>query len=69
MHDDKLIPATELRQMFGGISQMSLWRWLRMPNDPLPPPAAILSRRRYWRRSEIEKWLARHAPAARTAAD
>ena len=67
--DERLVSATELRKTFGGVSHMSLWRWLRLPDDPLPPPAAIISRRRFWRASEIETWLARRKPAARPAAD
>lgn len=62
---DELIPSSQLRKMLGAASQMAIWRWLRLPNDPLPPPAAILGRRRFWRASEVECWLARRAPAAR----
>ena len=67
--DDPLVSAAELRKLFGGVSHMAVWRWLRLPNDPLPPPAAIISQRRFWRRSEIESWLSRRKPAARTPAD
>lgn len=67
--ETELLPSAQLRKMLGGASAMAIWRWLRLPNDPLPQPAAILGRRRYWRRSEIETWVARRAPAARRAAD
>ena len=69
MHkDDRLVSAAELRKAVGGISHMAIWRWLRLPRDPLPPPAAIISGRRFWRQSEIESWLARRRPAARKPA-
>ena len=70
MHkDERLVSATELRETFGNVSHMAVWRWLRLANDPLPPPVAVISRRRFWRRSEIESWLARRRPATRTPAD
>ncbi len=69
MHkDDRLVSAAELRKTFGSVSHMAIWRWLRLPRDPLPPPAAIISGRRFWRRSEIESWLARRRPAPRAGA-
>lgn len=64
--ENELIPSSQLRKLFGGVTDMSIWRWLRLPNDPLPPPVAVISGRRFWRRSDVESWLARHAPRART---
>ena len=63
--DDRLVSATELRKTFGGVSHMAVWRWLRLPNDPLPAPTAIISGRRFWRRSDVEAWLTRRKPAGR----
>jgi predicted DNA-binding transcriptional regulator AlpA len=60
--NDPLVSATELRKTFGGVSTMTIWRWLRMPNDPLPPPAALIAGRRFWRQSEINDWIARRSP-------
>lgn len=60
-----LVPSAQLRKMLGGASAMAVWRWLRLPNDPLPQPAAILGRRRFWDRNEIESWLTRRKPAGR----
>lgn len=70
MHEgDLLVSSTELRKMFGNVSHMAVWRWLRLERDPLPAPAAIISRRFYWRRSEVEAWLSRRAPASRAPAN
>lgn len=63
-----LVSCAQLRKHFGGVTDMSIWRWLRLPNDPLPQPAAIISGRRYWRLGDIETWLARRAPRRSTGA-
>ena len=47
---DHLIAADEVRRLAGGISDMTLWRWLR--RGILPQPLHI-ERRRYWWRSAI----------------
>jgi predicted DNA-binding transcriptional regulator AlpA len=47
---DHLITADEVRRLAGGISDMTLWRWLR--RGILPQPLHI-ERRRYWWRSAI----------------
>lgn len=65
MHNTDLLSSAQLRKLFGSVSLMSIWRWLRLPNDPLPPPAAVVGRRRYWRRADVDSWLARRAPAER----
>ncbi len=65
MNDTDLVPSAQLRKMLGGASTMTVWRWLRLSHDPLPQPAAILGRRRFWRQSEIDEWIGRRAPASR----
>lgn len=50
------IRAAVVRQMCGGISDMTLWRWLGHPDLDFPPPIYI-SRRRYWREADIVAWL------------
>ena len=54
--DKKLISATTVREICGGISDMSLWRWLNDPNLDFPKPLYI-SRRRYWREPAVDEWL------------
>lgn len=50
-----LISAAELRAMLG-ISEMSLWRWLRDPTVDFPRPF-VVKNRRYWREAEVNQWL------------
>lgn len=47
---DELITAFEARRLAGGISDMSLWRWIK--KGILPSPL-VIERRRYWRRGEF----------------
>jgi len=63
---DKLITAAEVRARFGGISDMSLWRWLADEALGFPRPVRI-QRRRFFREAEIEAFIERQA-AASTAA-
>jgi len=50
------IQAAPVRQMCGGISDMTLWRWLDNPELDFPRPVYI-GRRRFWREAEIIAWL------------
>lgn len=57
------IQAATVRQMCGGISDMSLWRWLDNPELNFPRPIYI-GRRRYWKEAEIVAWLEAREVAA-----
>jgi predicted DNA-binding transcriptional regulator AlpA len=60
-----LVPARVVRAELGGISDMTLWRWLHRPDLEFPQPV-LISRRRYWRRQDLETWKrSRFAPRAR----
>jgi len=50
-----LVPARIVRAELGGISDMTLWRWLRRPDLNFPQPI-LIARRRYWRRADIDTW-------------
>jgi predicted DNA-binding transcriptional regulator AlpA len=52
----KLIKAAAVRELCGGVSDMSLWRWLNDPALKFPQPIRIQSRR-YWKETEIAAWL------------
>ena len=53
---NKLIKAATVRELCGGVSDMSLWRWLNDPALNFPKPVRIQSKR-YWRENEIAAWL------------
>jgi predicted DNA-binding transcriptional regulator AlpA len=53
-----LIKSATLRARLGGISEMTLWRRMRDPVNPLPQPIKINGGSvRFWRADEIEAWL------------
>jgi predicted DNA-binding transcriptional regulator AlpA len=47
--------AAQVRARYGGISDMSLWRWLRDEELGFPKPYRI-NRLRYWKDSELTEW-------------
>jgi hypothetical protein len=53
--DKVYVPAAKVRERYGGISDMSLWRWVRNPEMGFPQPFTI-NRRRYWRLRDLEIW-------------
>lgn len=64
----ELIPAPTVRAACGGISDMTLYRWLNGEFDPrtgkttppvadFPKPARVINRRRYWVRAEVERFM------------
>lgn len=54
--EHKLISAAAVRDLCGGVSDMTLWRWLHDPELDFPKPVYI-SRRRYWREADVIEWL------------
>lgn len=50
------IPALAVCDLCGGISDMTLWRWLNDTALNFPRPVYI-GRRRYWREAEVVAWL------------
>lgn len=56
LHPGRRIQAAEVRIICGGVSDMTLWRWLNDPTLDFPRPIYI-GRRRYWREAEILAWL------------
>ena len=49
------VPARDVRARYGGISTMTLWRWLRDPDLSFPQPRYI-NRRRYWDEAELDEF-------------
>ena len=54
--EHKRIQSATVRAICGGISDMSLWRWLNDPALNFPQPIYI-GRRRYWKEAEVIAWL------------
>lgn len=52
----KRINAAQVCELCGGVSDMSLHRWLNNPELAFPKPIYI-SRRRYWREVDVIEWL------------
>lgn len=50
-----LIGAADVRRLFGGVSDM--WVWRRLADGFLPQPV-VIARRRYWRQAEIHAVIA-----------
>ncbi len=59
------LPARKVLDRYG-ISDMTLWRWLRDENMGFPQPT-YLGRYRYWRIAEIEAWEAEQEARGRPA--
>lgn len=53
---NRRIPAAMVREICGGVSDMTLWRWLNDPTLNFPRPIYI-GNRRYWREADILEWL------------
>lgn len=60
---DKRISARDVRDICGGVSDMTIWRWLNDPALKFPKPIYI-GRRRYWKEAEVSSWLDAQAEAA-----
>ena len=54
------LTATQVRQRFGAISDMTLWRWMRDERLGFPAPV-LINRRRYFPVSDIAAFQERHA--------
>lgn len=54
--DNKLISANAVRELCGGVSDMTLWRWLNHPELDFPKPIYI-STRRFWREADLVAWI------------
>jgi len=53
------LPASQVRIRYG-VSDMTLWRWLRNEQLNFPRPLRI-NGRRFWKRTDLESWEASRA--------
>lgn len=56
----RLIPAREVRRRCAGISQVTLYRWLRDPALGFPQPIRI-NNRMFFAEERVADWLDRQA--------
>lgn len=61
----ELLTAKLVCQQVVPVSTMSLWRWVRDGRFPAP---VKMSGRNYWRRDEIDAWLAERSAVRGEAA-
>ena len=52
---DRVIRPKELRQLLGGVSKSTLWRWVA--KEQFPRPMKLGERAVGWRQSTIDAWL------------
>jgi predicted DNA-binding transcriptional regulator AlpA len=66
---DPLFDSVRTRQYLGGISTMTLWRW--METLGFPQADYVIGKRRFWRLGSIEAWLDTQeaAPASNVGAE
>jgi predicted DNA-binding transcriptional regulator AlpA len=62
----RLIKAESVREVCGGVSDMTLWRWLNDPTMCFPQPIYI-ARRRFWKEAELVAWLEAQPRAGKAA--
>ena len=56
--DDALLTSRQVRAKVGGISDMTLWRWLESDVVRFPQPTLKVNKRCYWSAGAIRRWLA-----------
>lgn len=52
------LTASQVRERYGDIADMTLWRWLRDPDLGFPQPE-YRRRRRYWLAADLDAYDAR----------
>lgn len=58
---DPLLNSARARRHVGEISVMTEWRWTR--DFGYPAPDLVVSRRKFWRRSTLDRWVSQMAKA------
>jgi len=55
--------SSQVRKRYGGISDMTLWRWLKDESLGFPK-ALVFNRRRYWALEDLDAFDSRKASGA-----
>jgi predicted DNA-binding transcriptional regulator AlpA len=53
-NSDKYLPAVQVQRRYG-VSDMTVWRWLKDPDMGFPQPY-YFGRLRFWKLSALEQW-------------
>ncbi len=59
----RMIPSAAVRHICGGVSKVTLHRWMKRPDLAFPRPVAI-GQRNYWHEAELLAWLKAREVAA-----
>jgi predicted DNA-binding transcriptional regulator AlpA len=65
--DEVLLTAKQVCVRLGGISQMTLWRWLGSDDVRFPQPTMRINKRRFWSAGSIRCWLTERSYEGLTA--
>ena len=60
--DEVFLPAPKVTARYGGVSDMTLYRWLRDPRMEFPAPH-YFGRYRFWKLSDLVSWEIKRAAA------
>ena len=61
---DDLLLARDVRRMFGNITDVSLWRWMKSQTLNFPQPAVTIGRMHLWRFGDLKRWQEERAAKA-----
>lgn len=56
--ENNLLPSAAVKELFGGISDMTIWRWERDETLGFPKPVRI-RRMKFWRANELAEFIAK----------
>ena len=67
-NDLQLIAARPLRELLGGVSDMTIFRWMEAKQFPQPVAVGGKRSRRFWRLKDVAAWQESNLRKAETEA-
>ncbi len=61
------LTTAQVRERYGNVSEMTIWRWRKDPDLGFPAPEPIRARN-YWRSETLDVWDASRKPSLPKAA-
>lgn len=58
-----LLPSSAVKELFGGISNMTLWRWETDSELGFPEPVRVRTRK-FWKAAELREFIERQQGVA-----